>query len=427
MSGKIFKISCVCFGFLCFFVFANRAIGEESSTPPSDTASQIEEKQSELQTLEEKIKALREKNQQKEQEKSKLNKTIDILGDQIGQTRLELDKTKVNIEETRLRIKMNLEDLQVLDIRMGNLKKEMENILRMIGDFDRRSLWETLLQKGTFTDFLQSEQSYHSLQSKMMNIISITEDAKKAKQKKEQDLKDKQEELQQFQKLQEVQKQSLAFEESKNVTQLKKTTAEQQKVKSLIAEAQQAREEIQQQIFTLRNAGINISLSKAEEMAKYAQNLTGVRAELLLGVLKVESNLGTNVGSGHYPDDVHPDHREAFVRVTQKLGLPLTAPVSRKPTNYSGWGGAMGPGQIMPGTWERVEPALASLTGQKSPSPYNLQDAFVATAVILQGGGAASGNEYEAVNRYFAGPNWQRFTWYGDRVLAVAKEYEGKI
>jgi hypothetical protein len=28
------------------------------------------------------------------------------------------------------------------------------------------------------------------------------------------------------------------------------------------------------------------------------------------------------------------------------------------------------------------------------------------------------------VNRYLAGPNWQYFTWYGDRVLTVAKEYE---
>lgn len=86
----------------------------------------------------------------------------------------------------------------------------------------------------------------------------------------------------------------------------------------------------------------------------------------------------------------------------------------------------MGPGQIMPGTWERVEPTVARLMGKNTPSPFELSDAFVATAAILQGAGAASGNEVEAVNRYFAGPNWQRFTWYGDRVLAVAKEYEAR-
>lgn len=412
---------------LLIFMFSFNFAMADDEENQSDTASQIKEKQSELKDLEAKIGELKKTNSQKEQEKTKLNKTINILGNQITQTKLELDKTGVNIDETRLRIKMNLEDLQVLEIRMNNLKKEMENILRMIGDFDRSSLWESLLKEGTFTEFLQSEQSYHSLQSRVMNVMTVTEDTKKAKQKKEDELKEKQEELQQFQKLQEVQKQSLTYEENQNKTQLKKTAAEQAKVKSEIAEAVQAREEIQQQIFTLRNAGINISLSKAEEMAKYAERLTGVRAELLLGVLKVESNLGTNVGSGRYPDDIHPDHREAFVRVMKKLGLPLTSPVSKKPTNYSGWGGALGPGQIMPGNWERIEPTVASLTGQALPSPYNLQDAFVATAVILQGNGAAAGREYEAVNRYFAGGNWQRFTWYGDRVLAVAREYEGKI
>ena len=84
----------------------------------------------------------------------------------------------------------------------------------------------------------------------------------------------------------------------------------------------------------------------------------------------------------------------------------------------------MGPGQIMPGIWESIESEISNLTGNSLPSPYSLQDAFVGTAVILRNSGAAAGNEYQAVNRYFAGGNWQRFTWYGDRVLAVAKEYE---
>jgi len=63
--------------------------------------------------------------------------------------------------------------------------------------------------------------------------------------------------------------------------------------------------------------------------------------------------------------------------------------------------------------------------GKAAPNPYELTDAFVATALFLADRGATDrAKEYEAVNRYLAGPNWQRFTWYGDRVLAVAKEYE---
>ena len=208
---------------------------------------------------------------------------------------------------------------------------------------------------------------------------------------------------------------------------LSRTVTEVARVESLLTEALEAREEIQQEIFVLKNTGVRLSLKEAENFARHAGSLTGVRPALLLGVLKVESNIGTNVGSGRYPDDVHPNHREAFLRVTAKLGLdPLTTPVSAKPTSYAGWGCALGPGQILPGMWEAVEPDVSRLTQNPRPSPFDLFDAFAATAVILRNAGAAGGNEGEAVNRYFAGPNWQRFTWYGDRVLAVAKEYESR-
>ncbi|MBI3251342.1 MAG: hypothetical protein HYZ62_00350, partial [Candidatus Andersenbacteria bacterium] len=146
---------------------------------------------------------------------------------------------------------------------------------------------------------------------------------------------------------------------------------------------------------------------------------------LLLAVLKVESNLGANVGSGHYPDDMQPQSREAFLRITKSLGLdPLATPVSRRPKNYKGWGGAMGPAQIMPATWESIAPRLAQLLKKPVANPFELTDAFVATAVFLADRGAGSpALEYEAVNKYIAGPYWQYHTWYGDRVLAIAAEY----
>ena len=85
----------------------------------------------------------------------------------------------------------------------------------------------------------------------------------------------------------------------------------------------------------------------------------------------------------------------------------------------------MGPGQFMPQTWETIESRVSALVGKPLANPYDLTDAFVATSIFLADRGATDpAKEYEAVNRYLAGPNWQRFTWYGDRVMAVAKEYE---
>jgi len=161
-------------------------------------------------------------------------------------------------------------------------------------------------------------------------------------------------------------------------------------------------------------------------MAKFAGSVTGVRPALIMAVLKVETNVGTNLGSGVFPDDMHPGSRDAFLRITKKLGLdPQKAPISRRPRSMKGWGGAMGPAQVLPATWESIEGRIEQLMKKKPVNPYELSDAFVATAVFLADRGAANkANEYEAVNRYIAGPNWQYYTWYGDKVLAVAKEYE---
>lgn len=397
----------------------------QTARAQEDNSAEILNKEAELKVIQEKINALNTARKLHEQEKNSLTRSIDVINDNIKATRLELDKTAVSIDYAQLQIAKNQRAAQNSEKQVERLRTELESILREMSAMDRTSLWQSLFSSGSFTDFLQANDAFRSLQRKMMNILLVTQDARKALEKQKTELEQKQDDLAQLQVLQQAQKNALGAEEQNKQTALTKTIAEQKKVVGLIAEAEQARSEIQQKLFSLRNAGISMSLTDAVAIAKYAGKVTGVRPALLLGVLKIESNLGTNVGSGRYPDDIHPLHRDAFLRVIKKLGLdPASAPVSAKPKSYSGWGGAMGPGQIMPGIWESIESTVAELTGRALPSPYNLQDAFVATAIILRNSGAATGSEYEAVNRYFAGGNWQRFTWYGDRVLAVAKEYE---
>ena len=398
-----------------------------SGPPPEQLGAELSAKEVELQVLQEKIRALKDARAKKQGEQTRLTSAVEILEDRITQTRLELDYTRVSMEEAQIRLRQTTEELDALSKKQDRLREQIRLTLRFMAAFDERSPLETFLTGDTFADFFSNQQALARIQTQATGLLLQTQELKTAREAKETDLRNRHDELQKLAQLQEAQRATLQEEEGRKRTALTRTVGEAARLSSLVAEAEEARREIQQEIFSLRNVGIRLSLKQAEDFAKFAGGATGVRPALLLGVLKIESNIGSNVGSGRYPNDVHPDHREAFVRVAQKLGLdPATAPVSAKPTTYQGWGGAMGPGQIMPGTWERVESEVGRIVGKGTPSPYELLDAFVATAVILRGGGAASGNEYEAVNRYFAGPNWQRFTWYGDRVLAVAKEYESR-
>lgn len=416
-------------GLLALLVGAGLAAAQEpptnGDTSPEDLASDIVEKEQSLTEIAEKIQQLKTERAAKEGQKQQLTTVVEILENRALQARLELDHTRISIEEVRLRILETEGELARLQRKQARLKAQLSELLRTLALLDRRSPLEMLVREGTFADFLGNQHALARIQSRATALLLETDALRAEREARQTDLLARQEELEQFAKLQAAQRESLVGEEQRKRRALSQTVQEAARLVSLLAEAEETRREIQQEVFVLKNAGLRLSLQQAEEFARYAAGATGVRPALLLGVLKVESNIGTNVGSGRYPDDVHPAHREAFLRVVDKLGLdPATTPVSARPTTYAGWGGALGPGQIMPGIWERIEPEVARLVGKARPSPFELLDAFVATAVILRNAGAASGNEYAAVNRYFAGPNWANFTWYGDRVLAVAKPYE---
>ena len=126
---------------------------------------------------------------------------------------------------------------------------------------------------------------------------------------------------------------------------------------------------------------------------------------------------------------------------------PDAVPVSAKPSY--GWGGAMGPSQFIPSTWaiysgyvrsgaswvyNKSQDVIRQLTGKGSPSdPYNNQDAFMATSLLMRDNGAAAGTystERLAALRYFAG--WANasnpsYAFYGDGVMQHTARIQQEI
>ena len=121
-----------------------------------------------------------------------------------------------------------------------------------------------------------------------------------------------------------------------------------------------------------------------------------------------------------------------FLSITQELGRdPYNTPVSC-PMSV-GWGGAMGPAQFIPSTWMMYQKELTEFAG-KPVDPWNIKDAFLAAAAYLADSGATKQTyEYEwcAALSYFAGScsrtNQVRYEFYGDSVMALAKQYDEDI
>lgn len=416
---------------------------EESPTPPpaegvtdeqiDEAAAQLKKNQAELSAkkqeiadLDKKIKELGAARETTKVQADIINHQLSLLTSRLKQAHLELQQTQLNLRVVTKEKAATETDIGKLRAAVQEKRQHLKTVLRLLYDHEQQSLIRIFFMEGSLSDVFAARDAYEHVQDQHITLMQELKSQEEELQRQQTQLEEQQQDLGQLEALLAEQRQNLTAQQSEQQVFLQAKRAEQIKYDQRLAEARQARQEIEQDVFTLKNAGVNIKLTEAKDMARYAEKLTGVRAALLLGVLKVETNLGTNLGSGVFPDDMHPASREAFLRVTARLGLdPKVAPISARPRSYQGWGGAMGPGQFMPDTWEKIEPRVAELTRKSIPNPYELADAFVATAIFLADRGAgARGGEFEAVNRYLAGPNWERFTWYGDRVLAVAAEYE---
>jgi membrane-bound lytic murein transglycosylase B len=162
-----------------------------------------------------------------------------------------------------------------------------------------------------------------------------------------------------------------------------------------------------------------------------------------LAILTQESNLGKNVGTCNRAGDppskswknvMSPTRDQApFKRITEALGLnPDTTPVSC-PIAGGGWGGAMGPAQFIPSTWESVADEVAADLGVSVANPWRAQDAIMASAVYLKRRGAVGGESAErnAACRYYSGrscdgkrpPN----SFYGNNVMSIARRVQSDI
>lgn len=214
----------------------------------------------------------------------------------------------------------------------------------------------------------------------------------------------------------------------------------------LLKAAEQERAEIRKQLFAnaYDNTGRSITLEEAIGFAKLASQrieaATGQKMSVpvLLALVRHESNFGNYLGKGNYRTAMCNDaQKDAFLKITESLGLdPETTPVS-KPAKNQSCGGAMGYGQFLPLTWLGYAEKVAQITGHNPPSPWSPEDAFTATALKLISNGAGKGStlaeqrryQWEALMTYFSGSRWKNpailknIRWYADNILQTADSY----
>lgn len=402
----------------------------EPSTPPTPAGygeakqqidEQIAQRQKEIDEVNKKIADLSAKKSETEQEAELIAIAIEQLQATLAKAERELANTKASITKVQITKKQTSEEVQSIEQDIAKKREELTALIRSLYEFEAEPMVRIFFSADSLSDVLRHREEYRIFQERAVTVVTAMHENESALREKQQNLEEQAQDLSQLQLILDAQADDLAEKKSIQGKFLAEKKQQQLEFESLIAEAKAAREEIGKQIFTLQSGKVNVSLKTAVDMAKFASSVTGVRGAIIMAVLKVESGIGANVGSGVFPDNMpYSKNREAFIRLTSKLGLdPYKTAISRS--------GAIGPGQFMPLTFEGLEPRVASLMKKPVANPFELADAFVATGIFLADRGAASRDkEAEALQRYVGGNRWQGQSWYSEKVMAVAKEYESQ-
>ena len=408
-----------------------RAILEKCVAYYDDQSAQITKDitktQQQKNTLQSQVSSLKKKITNLEYQIKQGNLVVKDLGFQIKDTESSIDKTSLYIETS---------------------EDQISSILRLMYEEDQKPSFVILLE-GNLSDFFSNVVYLESLNSKVAELLKSTKDLKFYLEGQKIKIDGEKSQLQKTIQIQGLQKKENEQNKKDQESYLKLTEAQYQQQLKDKQDTEKKAAVIKARIFDLIGVSKAPTFGEALEIAKYVSSITGVRSALLLAVLTQESSLGKNVGQCYVTDFttgngtnlqgaarqrvMSPKTIPSFIELTTSLGMDAKkTAVSCWIPLYSGgvpygWGGAMGPAQFIASTWNLYKDKVSSITG-KTANPWNINNAFLASGLLLKDNGALT-NESAAAAKYYCGGNYTRYECksYANSVLKYASQYEADI
>lgn len=429
-----------------FFVFRAQAELQDCDTAPTqEKKERCEELKDQLGDIQESLK--KEKKQLAEQEvkSDNLSSAISTLENKIRKHEISIQARRKAIQQLSGNIEENEERIEVLSEKIQKSQSALAELLRRTDVKDRYSLVEVVLKSKNFSDFYTDIDQMQSVNASLHKKLQVIEEARILTKGHKEKLVAQRVSEQQLKEVQLEEKQQIAQNQDNKEVLLSHSKTQEQFHKHVIAQRKQEAAQIRAALFQLRDANTSISFGRAYEIAKQVEAATGIRPAFLLAILTQESNIGKNVGRCNIPStpnrmwrDIMPgpndnswrNDQAAYLEIMNGLGLDPTDKPLSCPLSSAGWGGAMGPSQFIPATWQMVASRIPT-AGGSVPNPWDPHDAFFASGIYLSGliaGPSTPATEIEEAGRYYAGGGWQtRGMVYARSVQRRADNMERKI
>jgi peptidoglycan hydrolase CwlO-like protein len=360
------------------------------------------------------------------------------LGTEVG--KLNATVSSLNAQIKALQVNMSLLDRKIAgtEIEISATKSTLEQNQEVLAQLvrkayiaDQASLLEVMLKHEQLSEFFTDVNSIQELQGTVKETIGTISSLKGQLEGHKVSLGEALTDAQRAQQYQAQQKLRADEVARQKQALLSQTKGQESKYVALLKDTQARAAQIRARLFSFLGGG-QMQFGDAYQLAKTAGEATGVRPALILAVLDRESALGANVGRCNYKSSMSPTQQPIYLEITKELGIdPDSVMVSCAILSDGAYGGAMGPAQFMPATWQMYKARISSVTGRRPPSPWNNMDAVTATALYMKDAGAVAGNvqsERIAAAKYYAGGNYARFlSTYGQAVVDRANRFQDDI
>ena len=403
--------------------------------------------ETELQNVERQILTQQRLVEDKQQERQSLERDITIIESEIKKAQLGIQARAVAIEQLSDQIGEKEVVLDILSEKLGKQQASLAELVRKSALLEEYSLVEVMLSKQNFSEFFTDVAVFQSIKESLNESLTILHGIRRDTYEQKNALEGKQQTEAEMKRIQELEKKEIERKEREKAEILTVTKGEEKTYQALLDSQRKTAAQLRSALFELLGGGGGIPFPEAVRLAQYASNVTD--ASLILAILEQETNIGSNLGSCLFTDSrsgkavMHPDRDEpVFLAIAKALGFDaysrtVSCPIIQNGSRV-GWGGAMGPSQFIPSTWaiyggiknygngwenDKNADAIRRINGGSGPSsPFNNQDAFIATALLLRDNGANgtyNGDRLAAL-RYYAG--WGGATnpansFYGDQVM----------
>lgn len=416
----------------------------------TDVDAREAELRAELKKIEAEQAALQKSLDAQKGQTATIQRDVNVLTAQIKQAELNIKKKKLEIEGLSKEIRLKDETVAQLNEKVKRSQEALAELVKKTNDQDNYSLPEILLGSENLSDFFVDLDSYNALQKQLETLFQEIRALKGETEAEKLTLEQKQNAELDRKKAIEVSKATVATKKSEQDTLLNASKQTEAGYQQILKEKQAKAATIRAALFRLRD-GSGIQFGDAVKYAEEASRNTGVRAAFILGILKQETNIGQNLGlctiadldSGDmkgvntgtiFEHGIHPTRDLPLLQaILKSLGRdPLVTRVSCP--QAGGYGGAMGPSQFIPSTWQLFIPRLQQIFGSY-PDPWNPEHSIMGTGLLLKDNGAAAGGytaERNAACKYYSGaacdvsrqpPN----VFYGNAVLVHTEEMQKQI